>query len=88
MEPGCTCRGFGRDIQPAAPNSSRCRAIIGVANGCLGVIGLLCKLWACNSVWCSISVLCTEESVIMNSQFFKAKAPINQTVKEMVYGAT
>jgi hypothetical protein len=30
MEQGCTRRGFGRGVQPAAPNRSRCQASKGI----------------------------------------------------------
>ncbi len=29
MELGCTRRGFGRDVQPAAPNRPRCWVLVG-----------------------------------------------------------
>ena len=35
MELGCTRRGFGRDVQPAAPNRPRCWALVGPALGAI-----------------------------------------------------
>ena len=33
MELGCTRRGFGRDVQPAAPNRPRCWVLVGLTLG-------------------------------------------------------
>src|SRR5438093_4896787 len=33
MELGCTRRGFGRDVQPAAPNRPRCWVLVGLMLG-------------------------------------------------------
>jgi hypothetical protein len=41
MELGCTRRGFGRDVQPAAPNRPRCGALVGLTLGVRLVEALL-----------------------------------------------
>src|SRR2546426_5614413 len=35
MEPGCTRRDFGRDVQPAVPNRPRCWALVGSTFGAI-----------------------------------------------------
>ncbi len=35
MEPGCTRRDFGRDVQPAVPNRPRCWSLVGSTFGAI-----------------------------------------------------
>ncbi len=50
MELGCTRRGFGRDVQPAAPNRPRCWALVGLTLGAILVEALFAQrsrgLWS------------------------------------------
>src|SRR5438132_11400419 len=39
MEPGCTRRDFGRDVQPAVPNGPRCWSLVGSTFGAISRTG-------------------------------------------------
>ena len=39
MEPGCTRRDFGRDVQPAVPNRPRCWSLVGSTFGAISNTG-------------------------------------------------
>ena len=39
MEPGCTRRDFGRDVQPAVPNRPRCWSLVGSTFGAISRTG-------------------------------------------------